>query len=254
MKKLLAAAVACVMIFSTTFGMFAKSETVSEDEVSKADPVNLKGEYCGDANGDKTVDITDAMLVFYHVAKKDELSEDRLPYAEVTGDTTVDISDAMDIFYYVAKKTDTLVIENRDIALEIFETINIEREAQGLSALEWDENLYAASMIRAHEYAQFYADNIGAGPHKRPDGRDCFTAIFENSDYTDFSFRMYGENCAGTSWKASGAYFVSDVWMNSEGHRANILREGYTRMAVAVCRHDSNGWYYASNFFVGDWN
>ena len=107
-------------------------------------------------------------------------------------------------------------------------------------------------MIRAHEYARYQADGDGAGPHKRPAGRDCFTSIFENSDYNAYSFQYWGENCAGASWKASGAYFVSEIWMNSPGHRANILTESYTAMAVAVCEH-SNGWYYTSNFFVGDW-
>ncbi len=249
MKKVLAAIIALVMVFSVSVAGFAAEVNIED---SKVDPVNLKGAYCGDADGNKSVDITDAMLVFYHVAKKAELPGERLPYVEVTGDTSVDISDAMAIFYYVAKRSDTLVIENRDVSLEIFETINSERAANGLAPLSWDENLYAASMIRAHEYARYQADGDGAGPHKRPDGRDCFTAIFENSDYNAYSFQYWGENCAGASWKASGAYFVSEIWMNSPGHRANILTESYTAMAVAVCEH-SNGWYYTSNCFVGDW-
>ena len=215
MKKVLSAIIALVMVFSVSVAGFAAEVNIED---SKVDPVNLKGAYCGDADGNKSVDITDAMA----------------------------------IFYYVAKRSDTLVIENRDVSLEIFETINSERAANGLAPLSWDENLYAASMIRAHEYARYQADGDGAGPHKRPDGRDCFTAIFENSDYNAYSFQYWGENCAGASWKASGAYFVSEIWMNSPGHRANILTESYTAMAVAVCEH-SNGWYYTSNFFVGDW-
>lgn len=63
---------------------------------------------CGDADGDGTVDITDAMLVFYHVAKKDMLSEEILSHCDTNGDNTVDISDAMNIFYFVAKKTPTV--------------------------------------------------------------------------------------------------------------------------------------------------
>ena len=208
MKKVLAAIIALVMVFSVSVAGFAAEVNIED---SKVDPVNLKGAYCGDADGNKSVDITDAMLVFYHVAKKAELPGDRLPYVEVTGDTSVDISDAMAIFYYVAKRSDTLVIENRDVSLEIFETINSERAANGLAPLSWDENLYAASMIRAHEYARYQADGDGAGPHKRPDGRDCFIAIFENSDYNAYSFQYWGENCAGASWKASGAYFVSEI-------------------------------------------
>ena len=62
----------------------------------------------GDANGDGTVDIEDAMLVFYHVAKKSALSDDRLPICDTNADGEVDIEDAMTIFYFVAKKIDKI--------------------------------------------------------------------------------------------------------------------------------------------------
>lgn len=48
------------------------------------------------------------MPVFYHVAKKDMLSEEILSHCDTNGDNTVDISDAMNIFYFVAKKTPTV--------------------------------------------------------------------------------------------------------------------------------------------------
>ena len=249
MKKVLAAIIALVMVFSVSVAGFAAEVNIED---SKVDPVNLKGAYCGDADGNKSVDITDAMLVFYHVAKKAELPGDRLPYVEVTGDTSVDISDAMAIFYYVAKRSDTLVIENRDVSLEIFETINSERAANGLAPLSWDENLYAASMIRAHEYARYQADGDGAGPHKRPDGRDCFTAIYENTDYKQGDFRAEGENCAGAGTENSGEFMVLHLWMQSKkGHRENLLDSIYTRMAVGF--YDYNGFAGSSNLFAAKW-
>ena len=69
MKKVLAAIIALVMVFSVSVAGFAAEVNIED---SKVDPVNLKGAYCGDADGNKSVDITDAMLVFYHVAKKAE--------------------------------------------------------------------------------------------------------------------------------------------------------------------------------------
>ena len=62
----------------------------------------------GDINGDGSVDITDAMLLFYHVAKKELLSEELLTRAELTGDGLIDITDAMNLFYFVAKKIPSL--------------------------------------------------------------------------------------------------------------------------------------------------
>ena len=62
----------------------------------------------GDANGNGEVDITDAMLVFYHVAKKELLPDEVLVRCDTNDDTFVDITDAMAIFYFVAKKTDSV--------------------------------------------------------------------------------------------------------------------------------------------------
>ena len=62
----------------------------------------------GDADGSGEVDITDAMLVFYHVAKKELLPEDALVRCNVNDDNDVDIADAMAVFYFVAKKTDSV--------------------------------------------------------------------------------------------------------------------------------------------------
>lgn len=58
----------------------------------------------GDADGDGKVDITNAMLVFYHVAKKAPLPDEALAVCDTNDDENVDIVDAMRIFYFVAKK------------------------------------------------------------------------------------------------------------------------------------------------------
>lgn len=209
-------------------------------------------EYVGDVDGNGRVDITDAMLLFYHVAKKEFLAEDRLPYAEVTDDLDVDISDAMAVFYYVAKKSDTLVVGGRDKALEIFENVNYERVRYGSKPLQWDEKLYKPSVIRSEEYVRWWIDGYGAGPHKRPDGRDCFTAIYENTDYKQGDFRAEGENCAGAGTENSGEFMVLHLWMQSKkGHRENLLDNIYTRMAVGF--YDYNGFAGSSNLFAAKW-
>ena len=63
---------------------------------------------CGDVNFDNAVDITDAMLVFYHVAKKEALPETALAVADFNADGETDIADAMKLFYFVAKKSNSL--------------------------------------------------------------------------------------------------------------------------------------------------
>lgn len=54
-----------------------------------------------DLNNDGEVDITDAMILFYHVAKKSLMDSD---VGDLNHDYKIDINDAMILFYYVAKK------------------------------------------------------------------------------------------------------------------------------------------------------
>ena len=54
-----------------------------------------------DLNSDGEVDITDAMILFYHVAKKSPMDSD---IGDLNHDGEIDISDAMILLYYVAKK------------------------------------------------------------------------------------------------------------------------------------------------------
>ncbi len=63
---------------------------------------------CGDASGDGVVDISDAMLVLYHVANKALLAEEQLLRCDTNGDGEIDIIDAMRILYFVANKSSSV--------------------------------------------------------------------------------------------------------------------------------------------------
>lgn len=118
----------------------------------------------------------------------------------------------------------------------VFTLINEERTSRGLNALAWSDALVPATNLRAQEIVSFFS-------HTRPDGSDCFTAI-ENRG----QFRMLGENLA------AGCFTPEDAvtnWMNSPGHRANILEPSFTEMAIGY-RYESGTLYGAhwSNFFA----
>ena len=48
------------------------------------------------------------MLIFYHVAKKELLTDEQLLRCDTNDDNEVDIVDAMRVFYFVAKKIDSV--------------------------------------------------------------------------------------------------------------------------------------------------
>lgn len=103
---------------------------------------------------------------------------------------------------------------NYRYAFDVLNMVNNERAANGLDPLVMDQRLLDAAMkVRAPECAVFYS-------HTRPNGEECFTAALG---------LMHGENIAfGYGTPAE----VMDGWMNSPGHRANILRAEFTTIGV----------------------
>ena len=143
------------------------------------------------------------------------------------------------------KQTVSVSHDYYDAEMKAFNEINAERTKNGLSPLTWNEGLYAGAKIRAQEHYEFIDLGIGAGPHKRKNGDDFYTAVTETSDYSFGSFCVWGENCGGNS---NSGDFVNG-WMNSSAHKANVLDGEYSQMAVAIIFAEST--YHASCIFVG---
>lgn len=103
---------------------------------------------------------------------------------------------------------------------EVAEIVNKEREAVGKGSLKLDDDLNEMAAVRAEEIASVFS-------HTRPDGRDCFTVI------DDFGKRYMavGENIAMCT---ADAEEVMKMWMNSPGHRGNILSGYYGKIGVGV--------------------
>ena len=111
--------------------------------------------------------------------------------------------------------------------------INAERTKQGLPSLKWDNSLATGAKIRAKELLISFS-------HNRPDGRDPFTVI-------QGSYSNAGENIAAGQKSNSE---VMNSWMNSAGHRANILSSNYTKVGAAMV-YDSEspfGYYWVQLF------
>lgn len=118
---------------------------------------------------------------------------------------------------------------NEEMALDFLDLVNAEREKKNREPLEINDALMEAAQIRAQELVEKYS-------HTRPDGTSCNT-VFEEVGITDYSSE--GENIAvgqGTPYQV-----VTD-WMNSSGHKKNILNSGYTETGVA-CYIESGSRY-----------
>lgn len=130
-----------------------------------------------------------------------------------------------------ADTQDVSGVARYDYAYKVLELVNEEREGEGLAPLAMDQDLLDAAMLRAAEIAVEFS-------HTRPDGTDCFTACD----------KMYGENIAyGTGRGYGTPASVMKGWMDSTGHRMNILNDGYQTLGVG-CIQTATAIYWVQCF------
>ena len=116
------------------------------------------------------------------------------------------------------------------LSYKVFEIVNQERIKAGVKPLKFNNDMYKAAMVRAKECDESFS-------HDRPNGTSCFTALKE----AGVKYLSAGENIA------MGYRTPADVmkgWMDSEGHRNNILDPDFTDFACGVYKSG-----YWSQFF-----
>ncbi len=114
-----------------------------------------------------------------------------------------------------------------NFAVEVLNLVNAERAKVGVAPLRLADDLQDAAAIRAREIVEYFS-------HTRPDGSDCFTVMRNRG-------RTWGENIAagyGT------AYETVDQWMNSQGHRENILNPNFRELGVGYAYEDYSTYHH----------
>ncbi|MFY1598710.1 CAP domain-containing protein [Micromonospora sp. WMMD737] len=119
-------------------------------------------------------------------------------------------------------------------ASQVVALVNAERAKAGCGAVSIDDKLTTA----AQRHSQDQADHRNMS-HTGSDGSNVGTRL----DRVGYSWRTYGENVA---WNQKTPAAVMDAWMNSSGHRANILNCAFTEIGVGVA--NSNGPYWTQVF------
>ena len=117
---------------------------------------------------------------------------------------------------------------------QVVAIVNEKRAASGLKALTIDEAMMAGAEIRAQEQKIAFS-------HTRPDGRTCDTVF----DDLGIPLLIFGENL-GMGGDGRPAAIV-DSWMNSAGHRANIMDGEFGRIGVG-CFVSGGCTYWAQIF------
>jgi uncharacterized protein YkwD len=124
---------------------------------------------------------------------------------------------------------------------EIFTATNNERTKTGLKPLKRNSTANSYSRSKSLEML-----NLNYFDHKSPNNG----SIFDISNRDGWRYSRMGENIytmTGGSASSSSGTAITTAWMNSEGHKANILNGGYTDIGIGVtCRNNK---LYATQIF-----
>lgn len=119
-------------------------------------------------------------------------------------------------------------------AKQVVSLVNAERAKAGLPALKIHTKAESAALLRAKEIERSFS-------HIRPNGSDFSTVLTS----AGISFQSAGENIAYGQKTPSS---VMNDWMNSSGHRANILNANFTSMAVGHYQNSAGVDYWVQLF------
>lgn len=116
-----------------------------------------------------------------------------------------------------------------DFAADVTRLVNEIRRGYGLSELTLDEKLSGVAQAKSQDM-----HDIGYFAHESP----TYGSPFDMMKSFGITYRSAGENIA-KGYKTPEA--VVNAWMNSDGHRANILSTKYTKIGIGYVA-DGNYW------------
>lgn len=120
---------------------------------------------------------------------------------------------------------------------EVIRLVNVERTKRGLQPLKANWELSRVARLKSQDMA-----NKGYFSHQSP----TYGSPFNMMENFGIRFSSAGENIAyGQKTPAQ----VMTAWMNSPGHKANILSPSYTEIGVGLARN-RNGVPYWTQMFI----
>ena len=115
-----------------------------------------------------------------------------------------------------------------EYATEVTNIVNQYRTEAGLAPLNLSPSLCEAAEVRAAELLSSFS-------HTRPNGQECFSAL----DGLGIPYGYAGENIAAGQKSPSE---VMNSWINSPGHKKNIMNPNFTNIGIA-CYYDASAPY-----------
>ncbi|WP_017416857.1 CAP domain-containing protein [Clostridium tunisiense] len=129
---------------------------------------------------------------------------------------------------------------------EILTYVNQERTKAGLKPLAWEENMRPIARYKSNNMLQYNYFEHNTPSLNNASPMDLATKYFK------YNTNGYGENIfysQGYPEATTTAKYLVDQWMNSPGHRANILSANWTKMGAGVVFSSQGNYVYATQHF-----
>lgn len=119
---------------------------------------------------------------------------------------------------------------------EVLDLVNVERSQAGLSPLQMDVDLAAVARDKSKDMRDY-----GYFSHTSP----TYGSPFDMMTQYGIQYRAAGENIAAGQKSPTE---VMQAWMDSPGHRENIMNADYTHLGVGLVEGGSYGYYWTQMF------
>lgn len=143
-----------------------------------------------------------------------------------------------DMIFPMQKLNIPNIDETKNVENEVVALVNNERAKRRLQGLEIDWELARVARVKSCDMAK-----KGYFSHQSP----TYGSPFDMMRNFGIKYRGAGENIA--SGQTSPAE-VMQSWMNSEGHRANILKPDFTHIGVGYCAGGEYGHMWTQQFIT----
>ena len=121
---------------------------------------------------------------------------------------------------------------------EVLNIVNKERTSRGLSALKFNAELAKVATTKSQDMI-----DRGYFDHNSP----TYGSPFDMMKKFGITYKSAGENIA---MGQKTPQEVMTAWMNSDGHRKNILNSSFTEIGIGIAK-DKNGRLYWTQMFIG---
>jgi uncharacterized YkwD family protein len=121
---------------------------------------------------------------------------------------------------------------------EVLNIVNKERTSRGLSALKFNTEVSKVATLKSQDMI-----DKGYFDHNSP----TYGSPFDMMKKFGITYRSAGENIA---MGQRSPQEVMTAWMNSDGHRKNILNSSFTEIGIGIAK-DKNGRLYWTQMFIG---